>query len=274
MLCATLGVAMNAPWLRVLLVGLPLVLSCKPVSTGPFTSLIALEKWHRSDPATNLTGTGLITFHQDTRVPRWADLDEHCGAHFGNWAQSPNRKPSFGDVRMTVSNGSQMTWAEDEEGMGWEAAAGETAGWDSGDTLNVTAAGGEAPGFSLETVVPEQVVLTSHDLASLAANQLHVARGAPLELRWQPTTGSVLLLFLQFPASNALHKERGIWCVFPASTGTVSVPPSVLENLVPSRPGLNTNIYFGGGSVVRRDVDGLDLRIVTFKNEAARIQVD
>lgn len=264
---------MNALLRSLVLVGS--LLACQPVSPGPFTSVLALEKWHRSAPATTFVGTGLITFHQADQVPRWVDLDANCGGHFGNWAQSPYSVPSFGSITMTVSNGAPLPWTPDEEGAGWGGPVeGTSEPWGTGDVLKVTASGADAPGFTVEAVVPEKVELTSHALGALAENELTLSRSAPLELRWEPASGEVVLLFMQFPSLDSLHKDVGIWCSFPAAPGGVTVPAAVMERLRPSTPGLSTNIYFGGGATLRREVEGLDLRVFTFQNEAARIQIE
>jgi len=247
--------------------------ACQPVSTGPFNGLLALERWRRADPANEHTMTGLLTGHRDERLPRMEEVDPSCTAFVGNWLQSPSRQPSFGTVRMHGTAEGEVTWSADEEGAGWEASHGGLS-WDTGSVLKVTASGGDLPAFEFEDTVPAQVMLTSHDLSALSANELHVSRSVPLELKWDPVSGEVLLLFLQFPAADATHKNLSVWCVYPASPGGVTVPTSVLGRLAPSTPKLSTNVYFGGVSAKRVTLEGVDLRTFTFKNEAARIQID
>ncbi|MBI1944258.1 MAG: hypothetical protein HYS27_01110 [Deltaproteobacteria bacterium] len=251
-----------------------LTLGCdKEPSTGPFHSILALERWHRTDPAREVTMTGLVTFHVDDRLPSWLDVDESCRVQHGNWDDSSFRPPSFGTIRMSVNGKEEETWTEDSQGIGWGAPDG-TLAWDSGDSIRVTAEGDEAPGFEVEATMPQQVVLTSHDLAALSANEMHLDRSVPLELEWTATDGEVLLLFLQFDALNDMRKQRWIWCTWPAADGAATVPTTVLEHLVASHLLLSSNIYFGGVETQQLALEGLDLDVFTFKNEVARIQVD
>lgn len=248
--------------------------ACRPVSTGPFHSYMALERWHRADPANEHTMTALVTMHRDERLPSWRALDAQCSVSLGNWAEQQARPPSYGTVRMQLGDRREVRWAEDPYGeTRWEDA-NEALAWDSGDALRVVVEGAEAPGFTIDTVVPPLVELTSHDLRALAANALHVSRSQPLELRWAPTQGSVYLLFLQFKDGTRLLRQRSVSCVFPAEPGEVSVSTDVLGQLLPSSPELGTNIYFGGGGLQTFELDGVDVEVVTFKNEVARIQID
>ncbi len=52
------------------------------------------------------------------------------------------------------------------------------------------------------------------------------------------------------------------------------MPAAVLGRLLPNSPEIVTNIYVGGGSRESLALDGVDLDIITFKSDAARIVVE
>ena len=252
-----------------------LLLSCgpKPLSTGPYSAWLMLERWHRSDPANEYTMTGIATFHRDDRLPRYLAIDANCSVAYGNWNETPWRPPTYGKITQQIADRAEVTWADDSGGAGIDWPSGQLQ-WDTGDTLKVTAAGGELPGFTLEATVPAQVMLTSHDLGALKANQLHLSRSTPLELRWDPTQGEVFLLSVQWLPKDTMLKQRYLACTWPASTGSAAIPTTVLEHLRTSSSGVNTNIYFGGVVKQTLALEGVDLTAFTFKNEVARVQVD
>lgn len=249
---------------------------CRPreLSPGPSYTLVSLERWHRNDPSAEHTMAGIITFHLDDRLPYWRELDPFCGAGYGNWEELEFRPASFGELRMQIADRGEVVWAYDGHGeAGWEAADGALA-WDSGDTLRVVAKGGEAPAFEVEDVVPALVELTSIDLRAQTANQLHIPRSQPLDLRWAATQGDVFLLIFQFQATNSLVRRHWLQCYWPGASGGATVPTEVLGVLDRSTPDVNTNLYFGGGSRKRQTLEGIDLDVITWKNEVARIQID
>ena len=50
-----------------------------------YRTFIMIERWIRSDPAAQHTIASPVTFHQDDPLPRYVDVDEHCGYHEGTW---------------------------------------------------------------------------------------------------------------------------------------------------------------------------------------------
>lgn len=243
-------------------------------AAGPtWHALVSLERWHRSDPVAEHTMTGIRLDHLDDREPAWVQVDERCGYHLSDWTNVDEPVPSFGTIRMQGTDVGEVVWESGERGPGWEDPTGALV-WDTGSTLKVTADGADLPGFELEDTVPAQAVLTSHDFASLHANEMVLSRTEPLALTWQPAGSDVMLLMLQGDSAFSSFGV-GLVCTFPGADGAASIPADVLSHLLPSTDpaAALTNIYFGGASRKDLELDDVDLTMITWKGEVARIQV-
>lgn len=237
-----------------------------------YRAFLMLERWERSDPAARHTIAALQPFRSDDKQPSFTWLDSHCGHHRGDWRRGDPLPPSHGITRMRAPALGEVAWNMNGGSLisGYEPEGG-AMGWDSGDRLEVTALGGDLPGFHVEAVVPERAELTSHDLEHAAARSVVIVRGEPLELTWDPVASEVIALFLQFEESTYL--ANGLWCFFPGAAGSAQVPVEAMNALLPTSAITNTNFYFGGAVRQQLALEGVDLESVTWKARAARVLV-
>lgn len=235
-----------------------------------YHAFVMLERWIRADPAAQHTIGAIAPFYQDSRLPHFGYVDAWCGYHEGDWREPDRLPPSFGAVHMDIPQLGTVAWTETSVSNAYEPPGG-TLGWDTGDTLKVVATGGDVPGFTLEDTVPSPAVLTSHDLSSLTAGELVIPRDQPFSLTWEPAPAEVFALFLQF--DDASYIQHGVWCFFPGDTGSAVVSPELLGHLVPSSMVASTNFYFSGASREHLALEGVDLEMVTWNGEAARVLV-
>jgi hypothetical protein len=230
-----------------------------------YRTYLMLERWLRTDPAARHTIAAPVTWNQDDPLPRYVDVDEHCGYHEGTWTGTA--EPSLGIIQLQAPQLGEVTFTEDQP---YEPTGG-ALGWDTGETLRVIAPGDELPGFDLSDTVPAPVALTSHDLEHATPGQIVVDRGAPLALTWQPTTEEVFVLFLQFDVSSQLR--RGLLCFYPAGDGAATVPVAALEHLLPSTEVTKSNFYVSGASRQHRVLGPMKLEMVTWNGWSARVSV-
>lgn len=235
-----------------------------------YRTFLMVERWVRSDPAAQHTIAALQSFRQGADLPRFAQVDAHCGYHEGDWRAPDRLPPSFGTVKMEVPSLGEVTWTETEVSNAYEPAVG--LGWDSGDRVKVVAAGGDLPGFTLEDTVPAEAHLTSHDLAALQAGALTIPRGTAFDIAWDPVGTEVFALFLQF--DDASYLRYGVLCFFPGAAGAAAIPPSLLAHLQPTSEVKATNFYFAGASRKSLALEGADLEMVTWKGRAARVRIE
>lgn len=239
--------------------------------TGPrYRSFLMLERWARLDPKADNAMTGLVTFHADGAMPRATTIDERCVVHEGFWKETGTRPPSWGTVRMQGTDLGEVTFVADDEGMGYEAP-GAIPVWNTGSKLRVIAAGADLPGFDVEDTVPAQAFLTKWDLLTVKANEISIRRDQPLVLTWTPVSTDVFFLVLQF--DDAASKRFGFWCTWPGASGTATVPTSIIGKAIASTSVKATNLYFGGASRKRLALDRVDLDVVTWKGQCARVLV-
>ncbi len=255
--------------------GPPVGLSCgwapPPARTGASPRpllVVGLERWERVDPRDRHTIAVALSFRTDGRAPSLLPADARCRYHEDLTWPAGSAPPSYGLFRLATPRSGPVEFTE---ALAYEPADGSLA-WDTGDRLRVETTGSEVPPFTLEDVVPAKVTLTSHDLPNLRANALRIPRATPLAIRWTPADGEVYLLFLQF--DDARSPRRSLWCFYPARDGAASVSTAALSRLIPSSGVRATNLYFGGASRRRTTAGAIDVEMITWHAEAARVLVD
>lgn len=239
-------------------------------SGSRYRAFFMIERWLRTDPLAKNTMTAAPIFRSDG-LPRYTQIDEHCGYHEGDWKSAGLRPPSFGAITMHAPSTGWVTWVEDAEGAAWDAPPG-TLAWNAGDAITVKASGRDLPGFELQDVVPEPALLTNHDMPSLRAGALRIPRAAPFALAWTPVPTEVFALFLQF--RDYPDKSVGILCFFPGDRGAAEIPRAVLEHLEPAQSVLFTNFYFSAASRKRVALERVDVEMITWNGHSARVTID
>lgn len=232
-----------------------------------YRAVVMLERWARADPRAEHTIAAVLSFNTDGSQPFLRDVDARCRYHERVDWTATQPPPDYGTFHLAAPAIGEATFTE---ASGYEPSGG-ALGWDTGAALRVWTTGGEVPAFSLDDTVPAQASLTSHDLSALRAQELVIPRDSPFALRWTPAPTEVFALVLQF--DEAASPQRGLWCFFPGAEGSASIPVAALSHLLDSSGVAFTNFYFSGVSRRSRSLERVDVEMVTWKGQAARILV-
>lgn len=99
-----------------------------------------------------------------------------------------------------------------------------------GETLTVTAEGGDVPAFQLEATAPSVVTLSAPELMPLMV----VDRSADLDFAW---TGGEAGNVVAVVGITRPDRVTNVICTFEASSGSGTIPASMLSNLDPMETG-------------------------------------
>ncbi|MGZ3418067.1 MAG: hypothetical protein ACXVEE_09405 [Polyangiales bacterium] len=234
-----------------------------------FHAAIFLERWKRADPKAEHTIASAMTFGNLPGQPGLHGADEYCRYHeVIVWSDTGPKPPDYGTFHLTAP---ALGTVQFTEKAAYEPPLG-ALGWNAGDLLKIATTGAEVPAFALEDTVPAPAILTTYDLPSVVAQQIHIDRSKPLPLEWTPVSTEVFLLLLQF--DDAANPRRGLWCFFPGASGSAAVSTAALEHLLESKSVTLSNLYFGGASRKTKALERVDVEMVTWNAQGARVVVE
>jgi hypothetical protein len=134
--------------------------------------------------------------------------------------------PSAGTI--TITGGSiSPSFVLNPTGAGgpYATVSAQKQSFNAGDTLSVTATGGQVPAFSGKTVTaPGEITLTAPMFDAIG--QTSFSRATPLAVTWTGASSGSILVLLTTSQPNVRAVE--VACIYPAPTGSASVPAAVL----------------------------------------------
>jgi len=126
---------------------------------------------------------------------------------------------------ITVSGGAMPIMLTPQSGGGGYAAFhGTSPLWSGGESITVSAAGGEVPAFAATTTAPGTATLTMP-----AARPTTIARGSDLMLSWNGS--GIGLVEVLLSAASAGMPAVEVHCRYPLAAGHGVVPAAILANL-------------------------------------------
>jgi hypothetical protein len=119
--------------------------------------------------------------------------------------------------------------------FGYEPVSAEfTPTWQAGQTLTLTASGGELPPMQVSLVGPEFLTFTSPLPPDHFAAPIPVTRGQDLPLTWQPlANGNLHMTLSSFVRAD--NTTEILECTFPGAVGSATVPGEATALLLPGR---------------------------------------
>jgi hypothetical protein len=109
-------------------------------------------------------------------------------------------------------------------GVGYPAFRANSLLWSGGESLSISAAGGEVPAFATTLVAPGATTLTTP-----AAKPTAIARGSDLALAWSGSGIGLVDVALSAAMTGAPAVE--VHCRFPLAAGHGVVPAAILANV-------------------------------------------
>lgn len=150
--------------------------------------------------------------------------------------------------------------------------AEQPSAWGAGDTMRLTATGGDLPAFDFSAVVPEVPTLTSQNLATLGQYEWTIHLDEPLELTWIPISGEVQMMLSQLDSNGV--QQGALRCVFPGEDGAATISAETLGHLPTGGDATETNFYFWGINRQSKTIDGLEMEFWTGNALAVRVVID
>jgi len=141
--------------------------------------------------------------------------------------------PAAGDAGMpaltdagvlSVSGGAMPIMQTPQSGGGYAPFHGTSPLWSGGESITVSAAGGEVPAFAATTTAPGTATLTMP-----AAHPTTIARTSDLSLSWNGSGIGLVEVLLSAAAAGMPAVE--VHCRYPLSAGHGVVPAAILANL-------------------------------------------
>lgn len=128
-------------------------------------------------------------------------------------AAAPDATDDAGELR--ASGGATSVSATVNGELGQYSRTGEGAVFEPGDVVTFEGTGGAVPAFTADVIAPDAPAVTFPSA---------LARTAPLTITWSATTAETMQVTI-------LPTSRGpvVRCVVPASAGTLTVDPSLLD---------------------------------------------
>lgn len=140
-------------------------------------------------------------------------------------AGAPATPPNAGDI--TVEALSTLTLSVDAASGLYAGKSGQTALFDTGGQIHISAIGADVPSFDDTFAAPPSITLTS-PVVPTAPAKLTINGGAQLDLAWTGgAAGSVETLITAADATSSTV----VTCTFDASTGSATVPASIMAKL-------------------------------------------
>lgn len=273
--------------MRSLTLSLPAVVVCLGCGLPPhhdgsgpyrFHSLNLLSHWTENTAAKDATpvfrdssNVGTVTWRLGKEAPKpraWA-VNDACMVGEGTWRDTDTSPPSHGKTVLT-GGPKAVTFVDDRTAT----AATLDPVLEPGSTWSLKAEGGGLPGFEMGGTLGEERTLTSPAMSAAGREALHLARSAAFTVTWEPGSGDVFLgLFQYTPDANA-DGYHMIWCRWPASAGTGTVPTDALGTLVEQKSAGFTELYFGSLARQAQTTERVDLEFLLWHGRGARLFVE
>lgn len=251
-------------------------------ATGPyrFYSVLAVEHWTQNRASQVAAEPNFQTSSQaavvtwrigkDAPLPRAWAADDHCMVFEGSWRDTEFSPPSHGKVTLTVASKSS-DMGEGRTAVGLEMQPNDLK---AGTSVAASAPGEGLPAFSFSSTLGPQLSPTSHPLATAALDQIHLVRTAPLVVTWDAVDGEVELSVMQYTKDTDQELLRSIWCHWPGSAATATVPAIAVDELIESSAVSMSTMYFGSLARELKTIEQADVELWMWNGYGSRILVE
>jgi hypothetical protein len=139
---------------------------------------------------------------------------------------------SAGVIQLTGAS-QPLTLAPDASGT-YAIVTGQEKLWSGGETLTVTAAGDEVPGFQATLFAAVPVVVTSPAFPA-SGTPITLQTSGPLTVSWTGGLGgTVTVMLVRSVGKNTVS----LMCSYPATSGSGTVPASAMASIPPGPDGV------------------------------------
>jgi hypothetical protein len=169
---------------------------------------------------------------------------------------------SAGIVTIRGGTGADVVLTPDQFGVyavhtEYPGPAGGGPRWHAGDSLQISATGGDVPAFTAAVSVLTPLVLTAPNPASTAATVVDRTKG--VVVTWTPTDETVSVGAAEVgPGGDSWDQIQGT-CDFPGSAGSATLPPEFFADF----PSGSSILYAGHSQVKASQAGSHPLRVLT-----------
>lgn len=121
-----------------------------------------------------------------------------------------------------------------DSGGSYTAITGQERLWSGGETLTVSASGGEVPAFQETLFAATPVTLSSPSLPA-PGTPMTLSTSGPLHVAWSGGMGGTVTAMLTRSITGATTRSVMLMCTFPATDGAGTVPASAMA-AIPAGP--------------------------------------
>lgn len=140
-------------------------------------------------------------------------------------------------------------------GATYAAQSAQQTLWNGGETIEAKSSGAEVPAFDLKVAAPAYVTVTT-PVFPAPGGKVTINRAQTFPVAWTGGASGDVTVGLTGSTASA---STSISCIFPASSGSGSIPSSVLANL-PSSP-TSATISVTSSSATETIVSGWSVRL-------------